>query len=98
MNPELITRLNLLWKPVYPYLAQWIENRLPEKDVHVLEIGPFSRGHHHFPAETPSHATGNHRFGRIGGGQGHSSLISCSLPDTDFAAGTSPPVADLRAW
>ncbi len=44
MDTELITRLNLLWEPVYPYLARWIENRLPKKDARVLEIGPFSGG------------------------------------------------------
>ncbi len=44
MDPELITRLNTLWEPVYPHLAQWIEPWIPENTGHILEIGPFSGG------------------------------------------------------
>jgi len=44
MDTEFITRLNTLWKPVYPHLAQWIEPRIPENTGHILEIGPFSGG------------------------------------------------------
>ena len=44
MDTDLITHLNLLWKPVYPYLARWIEPWLPEDTNHILEIGPFSGG------------------------------------------------------
>ncbi len=44
MDAALITRLNTLWKPIYPYLAQWIENWTPRKIGHILEIGPFSGG------------------------------------------------------
>ncbi|MCP4578110.1 MAG: class I SAM-dependent methyltransferase [Deltaproteobacteria bacterium] len=44
MDPELITRLNTLWKPVYPHLARWIEPWIPENTGHILEMGPFSGG------------------------------------------------------
>ena len=44
MAPELISRLNELWLPVYPHLAQWIKPWIPENTGHVLEIGPFSGG------------------------------------------------------
>jgi len=44
MDAELITRLNTLWKPIYPYLARWIENWTPREIGHILEIGPFSGG------------------------------------------------------
>lgn len=44
MDPELITRLNTLWKPVYPHLAQWIAPWMPKNTGHILEIGPFSGG------------------------------------------------------
>ncbi len=44
MDPELITRLNTLWEPVYPHLARWIEPWIPENTGHILEIGPFSGG------------------------------------------------------
>ncbi len=44
MDVELITRLNDLWKPIYPYLARWIESWIPGEKAHVLEIGPFSGG------------------------------------------------------
>ena len=44
MDPELITRLNTLWEPIYPHLARWIESWIPENTGHILEIGPFSGG------------------------------------------------------
>ena len=44
MDTLLITRLNSLWQPVYPHLAQWVENWLPKKEAHILEMGPFSGG------------------------------------------------------
>ena len=44
MDAELITRLNTLWNPIYPHLAQWIEQWIPQDTGHVLEIGPFSGG------------------------------------------------------
>lgn len=44
MDTLLITRLNALWQPVYPHLARWVENWLPEKEGHILEMGPFSGG------------------------------------------------------
>ncbi len=44
MDPELISRLNTLWEPVYPHLAQWIKPWMPENTGHILEIGPFSGG------------------------------------------------------
>ncbi len=44
MDTELISRLNELWHPIYPYLAQWIGKHCPEKPSLVLELGPFSGG------------------------------------------------------
>jgi SAM-dependent methyltransferase len=44
MDPDLITRLNTLWEPVYPHLSQWIEPWIPEDTGHILEMGPFSGG------------------------------------------------------
>ncbi len=44
MDAELITRLNTLWKPIYPHLAQWIETWIPRETGHILEAGPFSGG------------------------------------------------------
>lgn len=37
----LIAEINRLWKPVYPYLVQHIEEIYCRCDGHVLEIGPF---------------------------------------------------------
>ncbi len=44
MDTELISRLNELWQPIYPYLAQWIGKHCLEKPSLVLELGPFSGG------------------------------------------------------
>ena len=44
MDPELITRLNILWEPIYPHLARWLAPWISEKACHILEIGPFSGG------------------------------------------------------
>lgn len=44
MDVQLIERLNNLWRPIYPYLAQWIEQRFPLKRGRILELGPFSGG------------------------------------------------------
>ena len=38
----LIQELNLLWKPVRPYLAKQILKIYGRQDGHILEIGPFS--------------------------------------------------------
>ena len=44
MDGELISRLNELWQPIYPYLAQWIGRHYPGKLGLTLELGPFSGG------------------------------------------------------
>ncbi len=44
MDSELISRLNELWQPIYPYLAQWIGTHYPGKPSLTLELGPFSGG------------------------------------------------------
>jgi len=44
MDTELITRLNILWEPVYPYLERWIASRAPKDNGWILEAGPFSGG------------------------------------------------------
>ncbi len=44
MDTELITRLNDLWEPVYPYLAGWMEAWAPKDHGWILETGPFSGG------------------------------------------------------
>jgi hypothetical protein len=41
-NDSLIEELNLLWKPIRPYLARQIEELYGRRDGHILEIGPFS--------------------------------------------------------
>ena len=41
-NDTLIEELNLLWKPVQPYLARQIEELYGRRDGQILEIGPFS--------------------------------------------------------
>jgi hypothetical protein len=38
----LIIELNLLWKPIRPYLIRQIEELYGRRDGHILEIGPFS--------------------------------------------------------
>ncbi len=44
MDSELISRLNELWQPIYPYLAQWIARHYPGRPSLTLELGPFSGG------------------------------------------------------
>ncbi len=44
MDTPLINRINELWRPVYPYLAQWISRRCPSEPRWILELGPFSGG------------------------------------------------------
>ena len=44
MDCELISRLNELWQPIYPHLAQWIGEYYPGKPKLTLELGPFSGG------------------------------------------------------
>jgi hypothetical protein len=38
----LIQELNLLWKPIRPYLARQVEELYRRRDGHLLEVGPFS--------------------------------------------------------
>lgn len=38
---DLIKELNLLWKPVQPFLVRQIEELYGRQEGHVLEIGPF---------------------------------------------------------
>jgi hypothetical protein len=40
-NLNLIQEIDLLWEPVYPYLANQIVELYGRKDGNVLEIGPF---------------------------------------------------------
>ena len=44
MDTELITRLNILWEPIYPYLGRWMESWAPKDAGRILETGPFSGG------------------------------------------------------
>ena len=44
MDTDAITRLNVLWQPIYPYLAAWLVRWCPEKPRRILEVGPFSGG------------------------------------------------------
>ena len=44
MDVALFDRLNILWRPVYPFLAAWIARWCPPKPRWVLELGPFSGG------------------------------------------------------
>ena len=39
---DLIQEINLLWNPVYPYLARHIRELYGRRDGRILEIGPFS--------------------------------------------------------
>ena len=39
---RLIEELNLLWKPIRPYLARQVEKLYGRRDGHIVEIGPFS--------------------------------------------------------
>lgn len=36
-----IQEINILWEPVYPYLARHIVEIYGRKDGHILEVGPF---------------------------------------------------------
>jgi SAM-dependent methyltransferase len=44
MDANIITHLNILWEPVYPHLARWIEPWIAADNGHILEMGPFSGG------------------------------------------------------
>jgi SAM-dependent methyltransferase len=44
MDSELISRLNELWEPIYPFLARWISKHCPRMPGLSLEMGPFSGG------------------------------------------------------
>ncbi len=39
---QLIREIDLLWEPVYPYLARHIRELYARRDGRILEIGPFS--------------------------------------------------------
>jgi hypothetical protein len=41
LHLSLIQEIDLLWEPVYPYLAQQIVELYGRRDGNVLEIGPF---------------------------------------------------------
>jgi hypothetical protein len=41
MHLNLIQEIDLLWDPVYPYLAQHIHELYNRQDGNILEIGPF---------------------------------------------------------
>jgi len=47
MDIELINRLNALWRPIYPFLAEWIGRHCPSIPALSLEMGPFSGGISH---------------------------------------------------
>jgi SAM-dependent methyltransferase len=42
VNLDLIKEIDLLWEPVYPYLAQAVTEYYPGREGTLLEIGPFS--------------------------------------------------------
>lgn len=44
MDTQLISRINTLWQPIYPYLAKWIGRWCSHKSGWILELGPFSGG------------------------------------------------------
>ena len=44
MDTKLIDRINVLWRPVYPFMAGWMARWCPPKPRRVLELGPFSGG------------------------------------------------------
>ena len=44
MDTQIVTRLNVLWRPVYEYLAQWMVQWRQRKTGWILELGPFSGG------------------------------------------------------
>ncbi len=39
---ELIREIDVLWEPIYPYLARYIKELYGQREGEVLEIGPFS--------------------------------------------------------
>ena len=41
LHLSLIQEIDLLWEPVYPYLAHQIQELFGRQDGNVLEIGPF---------------------------------------------------------
>jgi SAM-dependent methyltransferase len=44
MDIQMIARLNVLWRSIYPYLAEWIGRWCPKGSGWILELGPFSGG------------------------------------------------------
>lgn len=44
MELHLLERLNVLWCPIYPYLAEWAEQWCKTARGWILELGPFSGG------------------------------------------------------
>jgi SAM-dependent methyltransferase len=44
MEAHLVNRINELWQPIYPHLAEWVLRLGPAKPCRILEIGPFSGG------------------------------------------------------
>lgn len=44
MDARFITKLNELWQPIYPYLAEWVRKWCPDQTGRILELGPFSGG------------------------------------------------------
>jgi SAM-dependent methyltransferase len=44
MEAHLVKRINELWQPIYPHLAEWVLRLGPTKPCRILEIGPFSGG------------------------------------------------------
>ncbi|MBW2066323.1 MAG: class I SAM-dependent methyltransferase [Deltaproteobacteria bacterium] len=44
MQVGLIERLNVLWRPIYPYLAEWVCRLYEKEQGWMLELGPFSGG------------------------------------------------------
>ena len=44
MDVQLIEKLNVLWQPIYPYLARWVDQLFSMKEGVLLELGPFSGG------------------------------------------------------
>jgi hypothetical protein len=41
LHLSLIQEIDLLWEPVYPYLARQIQELFGRRDGNILEIGPF---------------------------------------------------------
>ena len=41
VNLDLIKEIDILWEPIYPYLAQQIHELYGRQDGEILEIGPF---------------------------------------------------------